>query len=189
MPNWKKLVTSGSDASFNSINVSTFVSASSFIGDGSGLTDLPSQTIDLSEVDQHIIPQADNTYDLGSPTKQWRDLYLSSASLYIDGTKVISSDSNTLTFTTDVGQSIKLLETGGDDITLQTDTGNIELKGTVEIESGKKITDSAATMINFGDSIAVTGSILTTGTVSFTAVNPIIGPPIMTFFTNCLLGS
>ena len=165
MPNWKKLVTSGSDASFNSINVSTFVSASSFIGDGSGLTDLPSQTIDLSEVDQHIIPQADNTYDLGSPTKQWRDLYLSSASLYIDGTKVISSDSNTLTFTTDVGQSIKLLETGGDDITLQTDTGNIELKGTVEIESGKKITDSAATMINFGDSIAVTGSILTTGTV------------------------
>lgn len=121
--------------------------------------------IDLSEVDQHIIPTTDNTYDLGSPTKQWRDLYLSSASLYIDGTKVISSNTDTLTFTTDVGQSIKLLETGGDDITLQTDTGNIELKGTVEIESGKKITDSAATMINFGDSIAVTGSILTTGTV------------------------
>jgi hypothetical protein len=112
-----------------------------------------------------IIPAADNIYDLGSPTKQWRDLYLSSASLYIDGTKVISSNTDTLTFTTDVGQSIKLLETGGDDITLQTDTGNIELKGTVEIESGKKITDSAATMINFGDSIAVTGSIETTGTV------------------------
>ena len=112
-----------------------------------------------------IIPAADNIYDLGSPTQQWRDLYLSSASLYIDGTKVISSNTDTLTFTTDAGQSIKLLETGGDDITLQTDTGNIELKGTVEIESGKKITDSAGTMINFGDSIAVTGSIETTGTV------------------------
>jgi hypothetical protein len=112
-----------------------------------------------------IIPAADNIYDLGSPTKQWRDLYLSSASLYIDGTKVISSNTDTLTFTTDTGQSIKLLETGGDDITLQTDTGNIELKGTVEIESGKKITDSAGTMINFGNSIAVTGSIETTGTV------------------------
>ena len=112
-----------------------------------------------------IIPAADNIYDLGSPTKQWRDLYLSSASLYIDGTKVISSNTDTLTFTTDAGQSIKLLETGGDDITLQTDTGNIELKGTVEIESGKKITDSAGNIINFGDSIAVTGSIETTGTV------------------------
>ena len=122
-------------------------------------------SVDLTAVDQHIIPATNDTYDLGSPTKQWRDLYLSSASLYIDGTKVISSNTDTLTFTTDVGQSIKLLETGADDITLQTDTGNIELKGTVEIQSGKKITDSAATMINFGDSIAVTGSILTTGTV------------------------
>jgi hypothetical protein len=165
MPNWKKLVTSGSDARLNSINVETFVSASSFVGDGSGLTGLPTQTLDLSEIDQHIIPQVDNVYDLGSPTKQWRDLYLSSASLYIDGTKVISSDSNTLTFTTDEGQSIKLLETGGDDITLQTDTGNIELKGTVEIQSGKKITDSAGTKVLFGDSLGITGSIDLTGTV------------------------
>ena len=113
----------------------------------------------------HIIPSANNTYDLGSPTAQFRDLYLSSASLYIDGQQVISSDANTLTFTTDVGQSIKLLETGADDIILQTDTGNIELKGTVEILSGKKIVDSAATKILFGDSIGITGSIDLTGTV------------------------
>ena len=123
------------------------------------------QDLDLSEIDQHIIPLTDNTYDLGSPTKQWRDLYLSSASLYIDGTKVISSNTDTLTFTTDVGQSIKLLETGGDDITLQTDTGNIELKGTVEVLTGKKITDSAGSVIRFGNSIGITGSIETTGTV------------------------
>ena len=44
MPNWKKLITSGSDASFNSINVDTFVSASSFVGDGSGLTGVTSYT-------------------------------------------------------------------------------------------------------------------------------------------------
>ena len=44
MPNWKKLITSGSDAGFNSINVDTFVSASSFIGDGSGLTGVTSYT-------------------------------------------------------------------------------------------------------------------------------------------------
>jgi len=57
------------------------------------------------------------------------------------------------------------LETGGDDITLQTDTGNIELKGIVEIESGKKIVDSGATKVLFGDSIGITGSIDLTGTV------------------------
>ena len=90
---------------------------------------------------------------------------LSSASLYIDGQKVLSSTSDTLTFTTDVGQSIKLLETGADDIILQTDTGNIELKGTVEVLTGKKITDSAGTVVRFGNSIGITGSIETTGTV------------------------
>ena len=113
----------------------------------------------------NILPSANNTYDLGSPTKQFRHLYLSSASLYIDGQKVISSNSDVLTFTTDVGQSIKLLETGADDIILQTDTGNIELKGTVEILSGKKITDSAGTKVLFGDSLGITGSIDLTGTV------------------------
>jgi len=122
-------------------------------------------SVDLSAVDEHILPATNNTYDLGSPTKQWRDLYLSSASLYIDGQKVISSNSDVLTFSTDVGQSIKLLETGADDIILQTDTGNIELKGTVEILSGKKITDSAGTKVLFGDSLGITGSIDLTGTV------------------------
>jgi len=123
-----------------------------------------SDTADDTET-THVLPSANNTYDLGSPTKQFRHLYLSSASLYIDGQKVISSNSDVLTFTTDVGQSIKLLETGADDIILQTDTGNIELKGTVEILTGKKITDSAGTQVVFGDGISVEGNIATTGTV------------------------
>ena len=121
--------------------------------------------VDLSTISEHILPSTTDTYDLGSPTKQWRDLYLSNASLYVDGVQILSSTSDTLTFTTDTGQSIKLLETGADDIILQTDTGNIELKGTVEILSGKKITDSASNVVRFGNSIGVTGSIETTGTV------------------------
>lgn len=120
---------------------------------------------DLSAVDEHILPATNNTYDLGSPTKQFRDLYLSDASLYVDGVQVLSSTADTLTFTTDTGQSIKLLEDGADDIILQTDTGNIELKGTVEILTGKKITDSAGSQVVFGDGIYVEGNITTTGTV------------------------
>ena len=33
--------------------------------------------VDLSAVDQHIIPAIDVTYDLGTETNRWRDLYLS----------------------------------------------------------------------------------------------------------------
>ena len=120
---------------------------------------------DFQNMAEHIIPSTADTYDLGSVAKPWRDLYLSDASLYIDGTQVISSTSDTVTFSTDAGQSIKLLETGADDIILQTDTGNIELKGTVEVLTGKKITDSAGSVIRFGNSIGITGSIETTGTV------------------------
>ena len=57
-----------------------------------------------------LIPAVDNTYDLGSVTHQFRDLYLSSASLYIDGTKVLGSTAQELQITTDTGQSFKILE-------------------------------------------------------------------------------
>ena len=36
MPSWKKVILSGSDASLNSLNVTTFVSASSFVGSFTG---------------------------------------------------------------------------------------------------------------------------------------------------------
>ena len=75
-----------------------------------------------------IIPSVDNTYDLGSVTHQWKDVYISSGSLYIDGTKVLGSTSQELTITTDTGQSIKILEAGSDSIILQSADGDIELK-------------------------------------------------------------
>ena len=54
MPNWKLVITSGSDASLNSLNVTTSVTASSFTGsftgDGSGLTGLASSTLNSSQI-------------------------------------------------------------------------------------------------------------------------------------------
>jgi|SaaInl47_10m_RNA_FD_contig_61_1009214_length_1533_multi_2_in_0_out_0_2 hypothetical protein len=40
MPNWKKLIVSGSSANLNDLTVTTTVTAASFLGDGSGLTNL-----------------------------------------------------------------------------------------------------------------------------------------------------
>jgi hypothetical protein len=130
-----------------------------------------------------VIPAVSDTYDLGSETNQFRHLYLSSASLYIDGTKVLGSTSQELQITTDVGQSFKILEAGSDNITLQSADGNIELKssgggdvvidptngiiglkGTVTIYTGNKIVSSDGNSIQFGNGITVTGSILSTVT-------------------------
>lgn len=38
MPNWKKLIVSGSDAALSNLDVTNAVTASFFVGDGSGLT-------------------------------------------------------------------------------------------------------------------------------------------------------
>lgn len=130
-----------------------------------------------------LIPAVDNTYDLGSITNQFRDLYLSSASLYIDGTKVLSSTTQELQITTDAGQSFKILEAGSDTITLQSNDGNITLatsgggdvimdptngiialKGTTTVYAGNKIVASDGNNIHFGDGIVISGSILSTGT-------------------------
>lgn len=132
-----------------------------------------------------IIPATDNTYDLGSATYQWRDIYVSSGSLYIDGAKVLGSTGNELQITTDDGQSIKILEAGSDNIILQSADGDIQLKtsgggnllfdpttglidvrGTFQIQDGYKITSSGGNAIQFGDDLGITGSITTTGNIN-----------------------
>jgi hypothetical protein len=132
-----------------------------------------------------IIPAIDNTYDLGSSTYQWRDIYVSSGSLYIDGTKVLSSTGNELQITTDSGQSIKILEAGSDSIILQSADGDIQLKtsgggnllfdptnglidvrGTLQIQDGNKITSSGGNNIVFGNNIVVSGSLESTGNIN-----------------------
>ena len=47
--------------------------------------------IDLSAVSQDIKPATSNTYDLGSPTKRWNELYLAGNTINLGGS-TISSD-------------------------------------------------------------------------------------------------
>jgi len=132
-----------------------------------------------------IIPGAHNVYSLGSTTRQWKDIYVSSGSIYMNGTAILSSNATDLTLTTDAGQSLKILETAADTITLQTAEGNLTLtstgagdvildpnsgvvsiKGTLQVQDGNKITSSGGNTIQFGNNVAVTGSLITTGALT-----------------------
>jgi len=122
-----------------------------------------------------IFPSKTDTYDLGSPSKQWRDLFLSSGSLYINGQQVLSTTGDELRITTDAGESLKLIETDSDTITLQTENGditlttsgngNIELDAPIQIAAGNKIISSDGNSIVFGDGLVISGSIEILGTV------------------------
>lgn len=50
MPNWKKLIVSGSDASLNNLTVNNAVTADSFVGDGSALTNITAQVTEQATV-------------------------------------------------------------------------------------------------------------------------------------------
>ena len=117
----------------------------------------------ISNIKGDIIPTADKTYSLGSVTKAWKDVYIGPGSLYVNGKKIISDESDTINISTDINQNLKIKTTGTgslqfessgtSDITLTTTTGNIELKGTVEMQAGKKILASDGNAIQFGNDI------------------------------------
>jgi chromosome segregation ATPase len=166
----------------------------SFVGDGSRLVNVPAsavQGLSLNRISDGEVtasigngkmtlnanfePDLTDTRDLGSPTKQWRDLFLSSGSLYINGQQVISTTGNELRITTDEGESIKIIETASDTITLQTENGditltssgngNIELDAPIQIGAGKKILSSDGNSISFANGLVITGSIVLSGDV------------------------
>ena len=52
-----------------------------------------------------LLPSANITYDLGSPTKRWKDLYLANNTIYI-GTSTISTSGANLVFTNGAGGQV-----------------------------------------------------------------------------------
>ena len=104
----------------------------------------------------HIIPTIDSDgttgYDLGSPAMKWRDLYLSEGSLYIDGQKVIESDAGTIVVQADPNQSLTTKVAGTGVLTLDSST-TINVAGTLQLATGKKITDQGGNAVVFGDKV------------------------------------
>ena len=69
-----------------------------FVNNSGSIVELASATtdLDLSSVSQSILPSVTNTYDLGSPTKRWKDIYLSSISINLDGATISSDGSGSI---------------------------------------------------------------------------------------------
>jgi len=83
----------------------------------------------------HILPSANITYDLGSTTKMWRDVYIGPGSLYINGKKVIEDDSGTISITTDTNEDLKFTTSGTGTLKLISGNG-ISVTGEINATSG-----------------------------------------------------
>jgi hypothetical protein len=136
----------------------------------------------LTNLDGNIIPSADITYDLGSPTKQWRDVYVGPGSLYLNGTKVLEDDSGTLKFNADPNQAMTIATTGtaaitvsgGNALNFQTSeanadialnpTGQIELNSDVVIGAGNALTTSNGSALTVNSNLDLGSNTVSAGT-------------------------
>jgi hypothetical protein len=136
----------------------------------------------LTNLDGNIVPSADITYDLGSPTKQWKDVYVGPGSLYVNGTKVLEDDAGTLKVNADAGQALTvatsgaaaLTLTGGNALNLTTTesssdialnpTGQIELNADVVIGAGQALTTSNGSDLTVNSNLALGSNTITAAT-------------------------
>jgi hypothetical protein len=149
-------VSAGSGISYNS--------STGVISTAQGLTTTSSPTfagLTLNgnvTITGNIIPTADNIYSLGSASMQWKDVFVGPGSLYVNGTEVIHSTDQSMNFTADADQNIRLTTTGAGVLQLGSSTTNVTVDGTLQIASGKNITDSAGVQVAFGDNIQMNGN-------------------------------
>ena len=110
-----------------------------------------------ADVNSHIIPNTDNTYDLGTNSQQWRDVYINGTG-YIDAVSADTLDVNTSATIATVkvedltDNRVVIVGTGGeleDDANFTFDGTTFNLNGNVDVGSG----------------LDVTGNITVTGTV------------------------
>lgn len=106
----------------------------------------------------NIVPSADVTYDLGSLNYQWKDVYVGPGSLYVNGQKVLQDDSGTITFTADTDENIRIKTLGTGVLQLGSSTTTLQVDSTLQIASGKNITDASGIKVNFGDNIEMNGN-------------------------------
>lgn len=145
-------ITAGTGVSISSGEVS--------IGQAVGTSDTPSfagiTLTDDSTVTGHILPSADITYDLGSLSNQWRDVYVGPGSLYVNGQKVLEDSSGTIVVSADSDQNLQMKTAGSGDIEFNpSGTGIIQVKGTMQMLDGETITNSAGNNVEFGNNISV----------------------------------
>ena len=116
-------------------------------------------TAGTTNISGHLIPVTDDTHDLGSSSKRFRDLYLGPGSLFINNQKVLEDDSGTIkvsstnNLTIESGGDLTLLSTNNtstiQDTTINlgpsNNTGTTNIRGTLDVVTKLEVGDTDLT--------------------------------------------
>jgi hypothetical protein len=117
---------------------------------------LTSPTINGATVGGNVVPSVDNTYDLGSPTNMWKDIYVGPGSLYVNGQKVLQDESGAIVVSADINENLGLRTSGSGNIEFDpTGTGVVNVKGPLVMEAGANISSADGNGINFSNTVKV----------------------------------
>ena len=117
----------------------------------------------------NILPNANLTYNLGSPTQRWKDLYISGNTIDLNGS-TITSDANGITLTNPLGGSYTVIGTGASN-TASIVNGNSSLVVNPNSNVSVSITGTSNVIVVSIDGLLVngngniTGNLVTGGTI------------------------
>ncbi len=116
---------------------------------------LTSPVIAGASVTGHIVPATNDTYDLGSASYMWRDIYVGPGSLYVNGQKVLQTVAGDVIITADPNENLALKTSGSGNVELDpTGTGVVSIKGALSMEAGSNIASADGNAVTFGGAIS-----------------------------------
>ena len=113
MPNWKKLIVSGSDASLTNLTVNNAVTASYFVGDGSALTNISVDVSEVATVSDTFTSTTFKTVTHNFDTKDVIVTVYNSSDQQIIPSTVTTTDINNVEVTFDVSTSGRIIVAKG----------------------------------------------------------------------------
>lgn len=131
----------------------SYNSTSGVVSTAQNLSTVGTPTFNGMILTGNLVPDAANSYSLGTLEKPFQHMYVGPSSLYVNGKQVITDSSGTMTFSSDVDQNIRLTTTGLGVLQLGSSTTNVTMDGTLQITAGKNITSSDGIKVGFGDNI------------------------------------
>ena len=122
--------------------------------------------INLGSVGEHVLPSTDVTYDLGSSTKKWRDLYLSGSSINLGGQDITATSSGIQLPEVTIGTGNTTIKLG------VASDGSLQQTPTVSGSTGSQVQTVALTDLSVTSASASSGGALaynnTTGVFTYT---------------------
>jgi hypothetical protein len=113
MPNWKKLIVSGSDANLSNLNVVNAVTASFFSGDGSALTNISAEVTEQATISDSFTSVTSHTVTHNFGTKNVIVSVYNNSDQLILPSSITTTDINTVDLAFDVASTGRVVVAKG----------------------------------------------------------------------------